>query len=641
MRDDLDAEPSPAVAALARELSEPPAADAVAGRGRALQVVAPELEAAVPPLGVPEGRVRSLPLERTVFVDRERERETLRELLSRPNVGLVTLTGPGGTGKTRLAIQVAASLVDAFEDGVCFVGLASDLRSDLVPSTVARSLDVKEGPGRSPAEAVIDHLRDKALLLVLDNFEQVLGAALFLSKLLTECPRVTALVTNRAVLRLRGEHEFPAPPLGLPEADQPLSADAVTRCAAARLFVERALASKPDFAVTPENAAAVAQICARVDGLPLAIELAAELLRRRHAEYFLALARRAESELAKPEQGSWLNALEREHDNLRAALEWALGRDEADLGLGLAGALGRFWEVRGHLTEGARWLERALSLDPDARTVARAGALNAAGNLAFVSGQHARAATLHDESLRLRRELGDRAGVATSLHNLGRVVHSQSRYDRAAALYEESLALHRELGDARGIAMVLNSLGVLARNRGEFEAARAIFEESLALHRDLGNRWGIALSLNNLARVTRDLGEWSRTMALCAESIALFRDLGDRHGIGWVLSNLAIVAQRRGAAERAARLHGAAEALRETLGSSSLSLSPSERTAYEAAVAAARAGIGEEAFAVAEAVGRSMPLAEVVDRAVSEAGEPTTRADVAEGAGRSGSPLPG
>lgn len=218
----------------------------------------------------------------------------------------------------------------------------------------------------------------------------------------------------------------------------------------------------------------------------------------------------------------------------------------------------------------------------------------------------------------MRRALGDPRGVAQSLHNLARVVHYLGDLERASALHEESLTIQRALGNKRGVAVTLNGLGVIARNRRDYARARTLYEESLALFRELGDIGGTGLLLNNLARVTRDLEDWPSTAALCAESLAHFGSVGDRHGIAWILSNLVVVAQRRGAWERAAGLHGAAEALREAVGSAVLSLSPPERVAYEAAVTATRTRLGDHAFAAAMAAGRAMPPEHVARAALVE-----------------------
>jgi DNA-binding CsgD family transcriptional regulator len=209
------------------------------------------------------------------------------------------------------------------------------------------------------------------------------------------------------------------------------------------------------------------------------------------------------------------------------------------------------------------------------------------------------------------------AGVALSLHYLGRAAHYQNNIERAAMLYDESLAIRRRLGDDHGVALTLNSLGVLARDRGDDLQAQALYEESLALFRTIGDSWGIGLLLNNLARVARDRGDWERTAALCAESLVFFQELGDLHGVAWVLSNLAVVARRRAIWEQAARLHGAAEAVRERLGPGPLSLSPSERATYTDAIATTRSMLGDHAFMEATAAGREMPPDQVAETMLS------------------------
>jgi non-specific serine/threonine protein kinase len=380
-------------------------------------------------------------------------------------------------------------------------------------------------------------------------------------------------------------------------------------------------------------------------------------IRARHAACFGALTAAAETELHSPQQAVWLARLEAEHDNLRAALDWFAEGDEGESGLRMAGGLLRFWEVRGHYSEGRARLQALLSrAEHAAPTALRAKALGAAGSMAKGQGDLSAARSLHAESLALLEALGDAAGVASALNNLGNMARLQGEYESARALClrslelsrqsgnrkvtasalgnlgeladnlgetenarawkEESLALYRELGDTGSIALLLNNLGNAAYRDQDFGAARRLYEESLALQRALGSRWGTAMSLLNLGLVLGIQSEYAAAHALLAESLSLLRQLGDKFSIAYALEAMAELASAEGRMERAARLIGAAESLRAVIGSP---VHHSEHPEQDRVVTATRAALGAEAYAALLEEGRGMTLEQAVSQALEEA----------------------
>jgi tetratricopeptide (TPR) repeat protein len=380
-------------------------------------------------------------------------------------------------------------------------------------------------------------------------------------------------------------------------------------------------------------------------------------VRRRHAEYYLALARQAKQELAGTQQSRWLRYLDAEHDNVRAALAWALDRGETKIAAQTSGLIWRFWYVRGYLREGRKWLEMAVAAARRDQLPASdwIEALNGAAALANNQGDYAQARILHTECLALRRELGDTRGVAVSLNNLGLVAENQGEYAEAIALYEESLALFRQLKDTLRIGGSLGNLGNAYMYQGNHARAAELQEEGLALERELGNTWGIALSLVNLAQVMLYLGNTTRAIALSEESLELDREMGndndmafplliigravlsqgdierartlfkdslvrfqmmeDQTAIAECLGRLAEVAMANGQPMRAAQLFGAQETLRAALGTP---LPPVDRADYERHIAAVRAGLGDAAFDAASQSGRVMTLERAVSYALDE-----------------------
>jgi predicted ATPase/class 3 adenylate cyclase len=649
------------------------------------------LPADFPPPRTLDARPNNLPPQLTSFVGREEEIAEARELVGRSR--LVTLTGPGGTGKTRLAIQLASEVLLEHRDGAFFVDLSSVADPALVPSAIARAMNVSEEPGRPLLESVTEHLRDRELLLVLDNFEQVVEAGPVVEDLLTAAPGVTVVVTSRVILGLRGEHEYTVPPLNPPDTEDMPALDALRSVEAVRLFTERALAADPRFRLTEQNAPAVAGITARLDGLPLAIELAAtrtkvlspeqilprledslsilttgartmperqrtlrgaiawshdlleleeqrlfaqlavftggwtlesaetvcpmqqlgldpldgvsslvdkslirridpnghprftmletirefalerlreegdlDAARRRHGEHFLDLALEAEPHLTSEDQLEWLERCEVEHANIRAALRWAIEADLVDRAQGAAGALWRFWQQRGHLDEGRRWLEEILAMPSGrAATPARAKALIGAGGVAWWRKDREASRVSYEEAVAIERELGDPTRIAEALYNLAFVVAGDD-IGAASELMEESLGLSRQVGNERGVAQAQAFLVIGDAEAGRWKAVLTRLEEVGAIWRRLGDRLHLAFDTVWLAFAHGKLGHREEARAAALEALEIFREADNTTGIGIVLVDLAFLATWEGRHEDAIRLAGAFDTLREQVG---------------------------------------------------------------------------
>ncbi len=340
-------------------------------------------------------------------------------------------------------------------------------------------------------------------------------------------------------------------------------------------------------------------------------------VRGRHAAYYLALVEAAEPELMGAEQERWLGRLEAEHDNLRAALGWAgepAGAGD-EMALQFAGALWRFWWIRGHLAEGRRWMEGLLGRGGGSAAV-RARALNGAGNLAWGQGDYAQATAWYEESLDFWRQVGDAAGIARALNNLGMVLHERGDLGGAQARYEESLALHRQRHDPDlwSIAATLNNLGRAVHEQGDRARARALFAESLALKREIGDSTGTAATLGNLADVASGDGDDERAATLYRDSVVLYQELGDLGGIASGCEGIAhMAAQVESAAVdplRAVRLLAAANALRTAI---DLPLPPAEHSHYYGQnLTTLRQALGDSAFEEAWAVGQALAVKQVV-----------------------------
>ncbi len=697
------------------------------------------------------------------LVGREQAEAAVADLLQNADVRVLTLTGPGGVGKTSLALQVAASTQTRYPDGAVFVDLSRLREAELVPAYIAQALAVVEQGGRPFVDTIAAHLETRQLLLLLDNFEQVVDAAGAVAQLSRSCPGLKVLVTSRMPLRIRGEQIYPVPPLALPLPGEALAPEVLGGVPAVALFVRQARSRRPDFSLTDANVAAVAELCARLDGLPLAIELAAARVavlppaallarmgtalrvltegprdlpdrqrtmrdvvdwsygllseerqalfcrlavfaggctltaagavcaapdqsaatesaqtqsaetegaetegaetegaetegdspknardislsvldgmtalvdahllqtvetaaaegagtqapalsppairpaeRRRagmarlfgedepladheirfrqletvrafalekleasdeaasiyqkHAAFFLSLAETAATELFGPDQGAWLARLELEHDNLRAALDWARKSGDVTLGLRLAGALWPFWQRYSHLSEGQRWLEHFLELDKghSAPPPVRAEAVTGALWLAHEQDDTVPAARW-EEGLALYRQLGQTGRVAGLLAQRALMERAKGAYQEALALVEESLDLARGSDDNVALAYALYRLGTIGRERGEFSRASAAYEECLELHKTLDDPTGVAFALLGLGDIARDQGDAAAVEEYCGESLARCRELGRQWGIGFSLNNLGLAAAIAGDLTRAEKLTG-------------------------------------------------------------------------------------
>ncbi len=642
---------------------------------RLFQVTAPGLRDEFPPLRTIDQRPNNLPRQFTSFVGRDRELREATRLLEA--TALLTLTGAGGVGKTRLALEVASEALANYEDGAWVIGLGALADPSVLGNVIAATLGVAEQPGRSPVAVVADHLRFRHVLLVLDDCEHVLPqVAQAVDAILRAAPGVRVIATSREPLDIAGESLFPVPSLGIPAADEPFSSETIDQFDASRLFIERCLAAQPNFRISEADAEAIAQICRRLDGIPLALELAAarvralsveqiaarlndqfhlltggnrnalprhqtlratmdwsfdllsdreravlrrlavapggatldaaeavctaepvegydvldlitrlvdrslvvadatgresrftmletvreyalgrlidaheaDATRRRHRDWCLALVEEARPAFFRgPEPSHWLERLEGEHDNLRAALAWSEDTpDEHEAGLRLATGLWRFWEIRGYLEEGRSWLERFLRPSTGEVSVRRADALTGAGILALMQGDHAAAFVFHEESLEIQRAIGDQTAISYALNNLANAAIEQGQYARARELYQETLEITQNLRDRHGEAFTLSHLADTTALEGDYAAARALSERSLGLFRDHDDRWGMAFALGTFAVIACRQGDFAEARLHNEDAIRLSSEIGDIRGVARGVGNLADVALAEG-----------------------------------------------------------------------------------------------
>jgi predicted ATPase/class 3 adenylate cyclase len=722
------------------------------------QLVIDGLPESFPPIRSLDARPNNLPTQLTTFVGREHELAQAQELLRATR--LLTLTGPGGTGKTRLSLQVAAAAADDYPDGVWFVALDAVRDPALVVPTIARALRLADSKARPTIEVLIEHLGAGHVLLVLDNFEQVVAAGPDIAELLRRCPNLRCVVTTRIPLRVSGEQEYPvpglpAPPdlshlseverLNLPRALRDLDATALNQFEAVRLFIARATAVRPGFAVTNDNAPAVAGISARLHGMPLAIELAAartklltpdqilarlehhlslltagsrdlperqqtlrgaiawsydllddgarrltdrlsvfrggfdldmaesvagpadeiggdvidrigelvdqslvrpddgdeprfamletireyasemlaardeaETIADRHASAMLGLALRAAPKLSGAEQRTWLERLERDHDNMRAALDWSVAKPDPVLGARLVSALWRFWQQRGYLNEARSRFEQLEAQGWDLEPDDRARFVEAFGGIAYWQSDQATATRLYDEQLRLWRAIGDRREIANALYNRayadmiavmeGNGTDAGAQSSRDAL--NEALEIYRDLGDAGGEGNIHWGLGSVAYFMSDAGEAERWYRRSLELHRAAGDRMMEAWSLHMLSLALIGKRDFTGGDEIGRHALEHFYESGDVSGVTLTLDDIALSALGLGDPDRAARLWGAARSLQETTGTALADYVDQMKVLF--GIPTPKDALPADRLAVLAAEGAAMPYDEIV-----------------------------
>jgi predicted ATPase len=678
-----------------------------------------------PSLNAPQARPtteRRVPTQPTPLLGRERELAALADVVRRDDTHLITLTGIGGIGKSRLALELVRRLAPEFQDGPAVAILATLRDPALVPRAILEALEIPE-VGQDPEDVLLRALADSELLLLVDNFEQVLPAAPTIARLLEAAPRLKVIVTSRAPLHIAAEREFPVPPLADDEA--------------AELFIDRAQAANPEFALSEQNATAVAELCARLEGLPLAIELAAartkilppaallsrlgnrlELLtggrrdaprhqqtlrmtldwsydllepdvqrlfarlgafaggctlasaeavcsddgsileglaalvdeslmrqheidgeprfsmleivreyalerlaasgegdetRRRHLEHFVDFSEQAEPQLAGGNEIEWLARVENEHDNLRAALAYAVQTADSSSALRLVRGIRRFWHIHGYLAEGRQALESALAITPDVPSELRANALNMIGILAGEQGDFGVARVKFEAALEDGRAVGATRAISSALVNLGNMAFYERDLDAARDLYKESIEYFASLGDMRGEALAKENVGLMALTADDVPEAVTWLTGALELARDVGDDRETSAASRSLAAAMIELGKPGQATNLLAESLGLARKLGDAPGIALSLETFAGVAATSGETERAATLFGASDAVRASIGAQR---QPDQQILYDRWLARTLARLDTSIYATRYEDGRALSVDEACAFAV-------------------------
>jgi len=665
-----------------KDLSEPEAI---------YQISAPGLPDEFPPLRTLDAVPNNLPMQVTTFIGRDDVLRQAKELMSRSR--LLTLTGPGGTGKTRLSLQVAAEMADRFSDGVFFVGLSPITDHRNISSAVLSAMGLQvSSKDEVPDEHLLDQLDGKQLLMVLDNFEQVLDGAPLVASMVQRAPRSKFLVSSRAPLRVSGEQEMPVPPMRTKAASvDETDLTALGNIEAVKLFVERARSVRPDFDLTAENAAAVVELVDRLDGLPLAIELVASRVRlmnvnaildrldlkmmrsgnvdlperqqtidgaiswsydlldepvrrlfdglsvfagggrldeieyvmeglngvhpdvleglavlvdhsllrsgdgvagqrfrmlhvireyamsrleegefadqarKRHLEAYVALAERAAPEMLRKDRRMWLDALEQEHDNIRAALDWGMGR-EVDLVLRLVAASWRFWQARGHLHEARAITEAALAQSGGSARW-RAKALEALGGILWWQGDMDESRDVYRDAVDLQREVGDPKEIANALYNYAMpLAYSGTSPEQAGEALIEAEGIYRDLGDVGGLGDVAWGKGDIELFLERYQESVDHFLESAEYYEESGNEFGLGWAKFQIAGCLVRMGRPMEAWPHIKDGLKVFAGHRDMSAVTIFMALAAAVASDLGLRDRALRLGGAFHSLRIATG---------------------------------------------------------------------------
>ena len=681
-----------------------------------------------------KGNAYQLPPSFTIMLGRESEVLSLNKILNQAEVRIVTIIGPPGVGKTRLALHIAKQAEKNFKHGVVFVNLTPVIQAELVLPAMASALGIQKLSSGSITETLNTALSNKNMLIVLDNFEQVVEAAPQIIPLLGNAPDIKILVTSREALRVQGEHEFPLTPL-------PISNDSFLDSPAVQLFIERAHAIKPDFEIRDETASRVAEICRRLDGLPLAIELAAARVRtlslsamleqldrrfewltrgernlpvwrqtlwgavewsynllsgqeralfnrlsifaggwnleaaeavcsdntlcapsdildllmqlvdkslvtvdietgryqfletlrefaheklkenseleqmyQQHCGYFLKFAQAARPHILQgSDLASWLNQLELEHNNLRAALIWAINTPgQATIAMELGWAMHSFWSARSYVTEARQWLNKILVLD-SAPTPTRADLLRYASDYATSQGDFDNARTFEEEGMEISKVLGDEAGVYYSLEGLAMMAGMQGDYKQAAELLEQILVYRRQTDDTLRLPPALNNLAIAMRRLGNIDRAKQLYMETISITKKNSIPRSLAHALYGLAEVHSELKDHATALQLLRESITIRHQIGELKGLAISISALAMSLDHLGDSILAAQLESVSQKIRKELG---VVISPATRTENENFISQLRAKLGDAPFEEAWASGQSMSLEKAVSLAM-------------------------